>query len=157
MHIFPPTIVIRHKKENLKKCSLSGLEKRPDFLFFRYPLVTPPPCDGYILLSLEASQELSSEDHDYGLLILDATWRYAAMMFNHLPENCSLKARRLPSQFSTAYPRRQLDCSNPECGLASIEALYVAYSIMGRSTEGLLDHYYWRESFLEKNRSYLLE
>jgi pre-rRNA-processing protein TSR3 len=32
--------------------------------------------------------------------------------------------------------------------LASIEAIYVAYQLMGRDTTGLLDLYHWREQFL---------
>jgi pre-rRNA-processing protein TSR3 len=35
--------------------------------------------------------------------------------------------------------------------LASIEALYMAYHLLGRPTEGLLDGYRWAEVFLELN------
>jgi pre-rRNA-processing protein TSR3 len=38
-------------------------------------------------------------------------------------------------------------------GLASIEALYIAYFILGYDTMGLLDQYHWAELFLEKNQS----
>jgi pre-rRNA-processing protein TSR3 len=153
---FPPTIVVRHRKENLNKCSLRGLENRSDFLFFRYPLQAPPPYEHYILLTLEAPEELCRSDHNNGLLVLDATWRYAKMMEKHLPESGSLKMRRLPHNLTTAYPRRQNDCSDPSCGLASIEAIVCAYALMGRSIEGLLNHYHWKDSFLEKNNSFLL-
>jgi pre-rRNA-processing protein TSR3 len=153
---FPPTIVIRHRKENLNKCSLRGLENRADVCFFRYPLATLPPYKGYILLSLDANEELSSEDKDKGLLLLDATWRYAKQMYLNLPFKESLILRRIPSCFHTAYPRRQTDCSDPIQGLASIEAIACAYFLLERSTEGLLDHYYWKDSFLEKNKSFLL-
>jgi pre-rRNA-processing protein TSR3 len=151
------TIVIRHRKENLRKCSLSGLEKRSDFLFFSYPLQEIPPYAGSILLTLDASEELSIHDGDSPLLILDATWRYAQMMEKNLPMAGSLKKRRLPAQLKSAYPRRQLDCSDPTCGLASIEAIVCAYVLMGRPITGLLDNYYWRDSFLEKNRSFLVK
>jgi pre-rRNA-processing protein TSR3 len=151
------TIVIRHRKENLRKCSLRGLEKRSDFLFFRYPLEEIPPYAGAILLTLEASEELSINDRGSPLLILDATWRYAQIMEKNLPLAGSLKKRRLPSHFITAYPRRQSDCSNPACGLASIEAIVCAHLLLGLPIAGLLDHYYWRDSFLEKNRCFLLE
>jgi pre-rRNA-processing protein TSR3 len=61
--------------------------------------------------------------------------------------------RSLPSHYKTAYPRRQLDCPDPERGLASIEALYAAYSILGRSTDGLLDRYHWKEEFLSQKEA----
>ena len=32
-----------------------------------------------------------------------------------------------------------------------VEALFLAYHILGRPTEGLLDHYHWAEEFLKLN------
>jgi pre-rRNA-processing protein TSR3 len=157
MQAFPPTIVIRHRKENLKKCSLRGLEKREDFLFYRYPLQQPLACSNYVLLTLEAAEELTVSDNKCGLLLLDGTWRYAHAMQKALHLDTSIIKRRLPNQLVTAYPRRQHDCRDPKSGLASIEALVCAYVILGRSIKGLLDHYYWKDSFLEKNNSFLLE
>lgn len=153
--MFPPTIIIRHRKENLKKCSLKGLEKRSDCIFLRYPLQQVPACNNYILLSLEAPKELSIEDADCGLLLLDATWRYAQTMEKQLVFSPAIRKRCLPKNLLTAYPRCQQGCSDPLRGLASIEALVCAYALLGRSLEGLLDHYYWRESFLEKNDQFM--
>lgn len=147
MIYFPPTIILRHKRENLKKCSLRGLESRPDMIFLTYPTAIIPNLDKYCVLTLEAPA-LTPADADLGLFLIDGTWRYAEKMAKSLPT--PLVYRSLPSHFKTAYPRRQLDCSDPERGLASVEALYLAYSILGRSTEGILDHYYWKESFKAK-------
>ena len=157
MQQHPPTIVIRHRKENLKKCSLRGLENRSDFLFLRYPLQMSVPLSNHILLTLEAEKELSPLDVGRGLLILDGTWRYAKAMEKALPFVASIEKKRLPSTPVTAYPRRQNDCSNPMAGLASIEAIVCAYALLGRKIDGLLDHYYWKDSFLEKNNIFLLE
>ena len=63
-----------------------------------------------------------------------------------------LQFRRLPSNYQTAYPRKQTACPNPTNGLASIEALYLTYLITNRDTSTLLDSYYWKESFLNINR-----
>ena len=41
--------------------------------------------------------------------------------------------------------------TDPENGLASVEALFLAYQMLGRPTEGLLDHYRWAEEFLRLN------
>jgi pre-rRNA-processing protein TSR3 len=148
MQSFPPTIVLRHRRENLNKCSLRGLETRPDFIFYRYPNPSLPPLDGYILLALDAPP-LTQEDAKHGLFILDATWRYAAKMKQSVATVPGLIERSIPQGFITAYPRRQDDCPDPERGLASIEAIYIAYSILGRSTDGLLDGYHWKEQFLQ--------
>jgi len=151
---FPSTVVYRHRKENLKKCSLRGLETREDMCFYTYPRESLPVVNGYILLTLNAPP-LTKEDSDRGLLILDGTWRYAEKMMQRLDPSMELVERSLPSEIKTAYPRKQEDCSDPERGLASIEAIYAAYYIMGRDVEGLLDHYYWGDDFLELNRSVL--
>ena len=150
MQDYPETIIIRHKKENLKKCSLRGLENRKDILFFTYPHHLPSPPDGYIELALGAPP-LTEADHGRGLLILDGTWRYAEKMSSVLAPTLPKIQRSLPAHYRTAYPRRQEDCPNPECGLSSVEALFLAYYLMGRDTQGLLDHYHWKESFLSLN------
>ncbi len=145
MFYFPPTIILRHRRENLKKCSLTGLETREDMRFFTYPKESLPDVAGYILLTMNAPL-LTTADAQRGLLLIDGTWKYAAQMSKAVPKN--VIERSLPAQFRTAYPRRQGDCPDPERGLASVEALYIAYGILGRSTEGLLDHYYWKDTFL---------
>ncbi len=149
MQCFPPTIIIRHRKENLKKCSLRGLESRNDTTFLEYPRAELPDLEGYVALSIDG-ELLSEEDADKGLLLLDGTWRYADKMSQWLEGQVELPKRRIPSHYRTAYPRKQTDCPEPECGLASVEALYVAYQLLGRDATGLLDYYYWAEEFLKR-------
>lgn len=145
---FPPTVVWRHRKENLKKCSLRGLENRPDFQFFTYPHQALPPMPGYLLLTIDA-QPLSPADAAHGLFLIDATWRYAAVMESQLGSvRNQLIPRSIPSHYRTSYPRVQTGCSDPEVGLASVEALYIAYLLLGRDPAGLLDNYHWKEPFL---------
>lgn len=138
---FLPTIIFRHRKENLKKCSLRGLEST--LSFYTYPTDTLPDLTGYLVLTPDAPP-LSSDDRE-GLLLVDGTWRYAEKMLKTVPD--TLKRRSIPPGFVTAYPRRQ----DEEAGLASIEALFIAYIITGRDPTGLLDHYHWKDLFLEKN------
>lgn len=147
---YPPTIVIRHRLENLKKCSLRGLESREDFQFITYPYPSLPQLNNYILLCLDAPP-LINADASCGLLILDATWRYAAKMLKPFENHPQLICRSLPACYRTAYPRRQDDCPDPSRGLASIEAIFLSYRLLGRQTEGLLDNYYWKEQFLTIN------
>jgi pre-rRNA-processing protein TSR3 len=146
-------LIIRHRKENLRKCSLRGLEGKKNFAWVSYPQALPEPIlsnlEGCILLDMDG--EILTENDTAPLILLDATWRYAAKMRAGLPQLDLLPRRRLPDVWRTAYPRKQTECSDPERGLASIEAIFAAFYITGRSTEGLLDAYYWKNQFLEKN------
>ena len=144
-----PTIILRHKYENLKKCSLSGLEKREDMRFYPYPKAVLPDLSSYIVLSLDAPI-LTKEDAGYGLFLIDGTWNYAKPMFTSLKP--PFLVRSLPAHYETAYPRRQTGCEDPKRGLASIEALFLAYHLTERDTQGLLDHYYWKNLFFQKNQ-----
>ena len=144
------TVILRHRRENLKKCSLRGLEKRSDLLFFTYPVDPLPDISHYILLKVGAPP-LSFDDRDRGLFLIDGTWRLAQIMEKQLP--WKLEERSLPNHYKTAYPRRQTDCPDPTTGLSSIEALYIAHQILGRSTENLLDNYYWKKEFIKLNVS----
>ena len=143
---FPPTIILRHRKENLKKCSLRGLETREDLLFFTYPKDSLPDLSGYLLLTLDAPM-LTEADRDKGLFLIDGTWKYTQVMQRQLVRPYRFAMRSLPPSCVTAYPRHQED---PR-GLASVEALYAAYCITQKDPAGLLDHYHWREEFIAKN------
>lgn len=142
------TVILRHRRENLKKCSLRGLEGRSDLVFYTYPVDRLPDLSNFLLLKVGAPP-LTIADRERGLFLIDGTWRLAQVMEKQLP--WKLEARSLPGHYRTAYPRRQTDCPDPASGLSSIEALYIAHRLLGRSTEGLLDGYYWRERFLEIN------
>jgi len=91
--------------------------------------------------------ELSQQDKDRGLLVLDGTWRLAHRMEKFFYE---LPPRSLPPT-KTAYPRLSRIAPDPAGGLATIEAIYAAYRILGRPCEGLLDEYHWANEFLERN------
>ncbi len=145
-----PTIIIRHRKENLKKCSLRGLEKNKKILFYSYPneIVHLPDLSKYILLKMGAP-ELKIADNKKGLLLIDSTWNYLDKILKIIPDG--IETRSLPKSYISAYPRKQTMCPDPKQGLASIEALYLAYMIMGKDTSNLLDNYYWKDKFLEIN------
>lgn len=142
------TVILRHRRENLKKCSLSGLETHPELRFYTYPTDFLPNCSSFLLLKVGAPP-LTFADAEKGLFLIDGTWKLAQVMEKQLP--WKLEARSLPPGFKTAYPRRQTDCPDPQAGLSSVEALYIAHRILGRSTEKLLDRYHWKELFIEIN------
>lgn len=148
----PITIIIRHPRENPKKCSVLPLKGREDLHLISYPVMEPLNLEGYIRLAAEGP-ELSPADRECGILLLDGSWRSARKMiaaYEHVPPR-SLHGWR------TAYPRVSKLGSDPDNGLASIEALYIAYHLLGRSTDGLLDHYHWAAQFRTLNAERLSE
>ncbi len=149
-----PTIILRHRRENLKKCSLRGLENREDLRFYTYPKDTLPSLENYILLSLEGPV-LCDADANSGIFLIDGTWKHSETMYKQLHHPRLFTLRSLPKQLQTAYPRRQDDCADPVRGLASVEALFAAYVLSGRNPDGLLDDYRWKEEFLQKNKFFL--
>lgn len=142
----PPTVVVVHRRENRKKCTVQPLRSRPDFRFLNYPFAEPPKLDGYVRLDL-AGPLLGAADRGHGLLILDATWRLAERMAGAFAD---VPVRSLPA-WRTALPRASKIFVDPPTGLATVEAIYLAYSVLGRDTTGLLDEYRWAEEFLRLN------
>ena len=146
MLTYPITIIIRHPKENPKKCSVLPLKGRADLQFLAYPVQQTPCFEGYVRLAADGPA-LSDADRACGVLLLDGSWRAADKMIASFE---AVPPRSLHG-WKTAYPRVSKLGSDPDNGLASIEALYLAYHLLGRSTAGLLDHYYWSRQFLELN------
>jgi pre-rRNA-processing protein TSR3 len=144
--VYPPTVIVRHAKENPRKCSVLPLRARPDLVFLNYPVKERPALEGYIRLAAEGP-ELTAADAARGLLLLDGSWRWAAAMTRDFAD---VEPRSLHG-YRTAYPRVSKQGTDPDNGLASVEALFVTYHILGRPTEGLLDHYHWRAQFLRIN------
>jgi pre-rRNA-processing protein TSR3 len=143
---FPPTVIVRHPKENPRKCSVLPLRGRADLVFLEYPPKQLPPLDGYVRLAAEGPP-LTAVDAGRGLLLLDGSWRRAEAMTRAFQE---VPPRSLHG-YRTAYPRVSKQGTDPDNGLASVEALYLAYYILGRPTAGLLDHYRWAGEFLRAN------
>jgi pre-rRNA-processing protein TSR3 len=144
--VYLPTVIVRHSHENPHKCSILPLRGRPDLVFLNYPVPQRPALEGYIRLAADGPP-LAPADADRGLLLLDGSWRWAASMTRAFAD---VPPRSL-SGYRTAYPRTSKRGTDPDNGLASVEALYVAYRVLGRPTDGLLDHYRWADEFLRLN------
>jgi pre-rRNA-processing protein TSR3 len=141
-----PTIIVRHTRENPRKCSVLPLRGRSDVIFLNYPVSQRPPLAGYVRLAAEGPP-LSMADAESGLLLLDGSWRWAAAMTRDFVD---VPPRSL-SGWRTAYPRTSRLGTDPDNGLASVEALLIAYHLLGRPGDGLLDHYRWAAEFLARN------
>jgi pre-rRNA-processing protein TSR3 len=141
-----PTLIVRHSREKPQKCSVLPLRGHPGIVMVGYPVKKMPDLTGYVRLAAEGPP-LGSADSAAGILLLDGSWRWAATMtrdFERVPP-------RSLSGFRTAYPRFSKLGTDPDNGLASVEALFIAYHLLGRPTQGLLDHYRWGEEFLRLN------
>ena len=138
-------VVIRHPKERKSKCSLAPLHKLSGITFHNARENFRFDATGYILLTLNASP-LTSQDSGHPFIILDSTWHLIPKL-----ETC-IKGdplrRSLPNNIKTAYPRISKIFEDPQGGLASIEALYVAMKIVGENNPALLNGYHWKEEFL---------
>jgi pre-rRNA-processing protein TSR3 len=142
----PPTVIVVHPRERRSKCSVEPLRSRPKFIFTTFPNPVPVDLSQYVRLGI-GGPVIGPQDADRGLLLLDGTWRWAAKMetaYQHMT------VRSLPP-IQTAYPRKSEVFEDPAEGLATIEALYAALRLLGRETQGLLDHYHWKRQFLELN------
>lgn len=145
-----PTIIVVHYKERRSKCTVEPLRHQPGFEFWKFPLKEPSTLSNYVRLGIDGPP-LSREDRKHGLLVLDATWKLASKMeaeFEDVP------IRSLPV-CKTAYPRNSKLFEDPSAGLATIEAIYLAYKILGYPLDGLLDEYRWEEDFLRINEEVL--
>ncbi len=141
-----PVIIIRHPKERLSKCTLEPLRERPDLTFYRAKKGFKFDAGGHILLAMDAPP-LSPADAGRPLLFLDGTWRRLPQLEACL-EGEPLR-RSLPAGIRTAYPRVSKIFTDPEGGLASVEALYVAKKILGDDDPAILSEYRWKEKFLK--------
>jgi pre-rRNA-processing protein TSR3 len=142
------TIIVVHPRERRAKCTVQALRKRPGFQFYKHPRV-PNKLPGYVRLGF-GGPILGPADADSGLLVLDGTWRWVEPMERLV---ASVPIRSLPP-LKTAYPRSSKVSDDPDGGLATIEAIYAAYRLLGRDTTSLLDHYHWGEQFIAQNAEF---
>ncbi len=104
---------------------------------------------GFTLLQVDAPP-LTRTDAERPLLVLDSTWRWLPEL-----ERCiggDPLQRSLPT-VPTAYPRQSRTYKDPERGMASVEAIYLAKRILGDDDPSLLDGYYWKDQFLTNVRT----
>lgn len=137
--------VIRHHKERISKCSLRFLHDRPEFTFLRGKPGYEFDATDFILLHVDG-EALTEADRGHPLLLLDSTWRWLPQLEAGVRGKPLL--RSIPGGVCTAYPRKSRLFEDPEAGLASIEALYLALKLLGDDDPSLLDGYHWKDEFL---------
>ena len=166
-------LVLQHYKESRRKCTLRALRSRSELdasvdMEFRTvrPFDHPERAltvDGGIVLTVGAPV-LSPEDGDglgslRRLILLDGTWAKIPYLLQNLRlsdasggASESLLYRAIPDGVQTAYPRHSKIYSDPDGGLASVEALAIALAILGSpGAAHVLTGYRWGDEFLRRN------
>ncbi|MFT5689737.1 MAG: pre-rRNA-processing protein TSR3, partial [Planctomycetota bacterium] len=147
---FLDVLILRDPKESKAKCSLTPLRGMDGVRFVEYNAQRQVQVGKRVLLHAEGPvmSPLDLEEAQDGLLLIDCSWRRVSKLMRTVEGETV--ARRLPP-LKTAYPRKSRTFVDPEEGLASVEALVAALSLLGKPRPEFLDAYRWRERFFELN------
>ncbi len=147
-------IVLDHG-ETANKCTITPLRERSDFKFFpvfgqgplgplRAPILLHP--DGKCLTNIDRVLPVTA------LASVDCVWRRLPKILTRLSwVSAPPVLAKVPDGFVTAYPRRGRPSADPEGGLATIEALFIAAALLGNWDVSLLSRYYFGRAFVKRN------
>jgi pre-rRNA-processing protein TSR3 len=147
--------VLMDPKENPHKCTVTPLKGRTDILIRKFsdaPAIKPFSTDlllhvdGLDLPTLVAANKINS------IGVIDCVWKRVEPILKRL-ENPLPTLARIPEGFVTAYPRRNKLGHDPDAGLATIEAMFIAGAFAGAWDETLLDNYYFKDNFIKFNEA----
>ncbi|MBI2711722.1 MAG: hypothetical protein HYX41_02500 [Bdellovibrio sp.] len=148
--------------ETPNKCTIAPLASRADFKLirvrgavgllgpFEVPYLLHP--DGTCLTEL-----VKNEAHlPSGIAAIDCVWNRLDYLISKVAAPLPRLAS-LPKGFVTAYPRKSAQNTDPEQGLATIEAIFIGAALMGNWDPSLFSQYYFGLKFLELNQKLFLE
>jgi pre-rRNA-processing protein TSR3 len=149
--------IIVDSGETPNKCTITPLSGRSDFRLF--PVYGEGPLGPlYSPIFLHPEGECLSTVHKAlgipsGIACIDCVWRRLPVLEKRLAWKKEPALRvRIPEGFKTVYPRVGAKHSDPEGGLATIEAIFIAAALLGNVDTSLLSKYYFARDFLEENR-----
>jgi ribosome biogenesis protein Tsr3 len=167
--------VVLDAGETPNKCTIAPLAHRGDFKLFRVKKgATLGPFVSQILLHPEgeclstlvkagrlrpassAVGPVVSESTVTGIATIDCIWRRLDTLLGRVKGELPVLAK-IPPGIVTAYPRRSKLTDDPEGGLATIEAIFVAAALVGRWDLSLLSEYHFGADFLSLNHKRLQE
>lgn len=143
-------------RENKRQCTIHPIREREDFQI-RYFDRTRSPLAAFgteILLHVDGidlaeDREKNGLAHSVGLI--DCTWKWVAPTMERL-EKSPARLVKIPAAFLTAYPRKsKYPGLDPDGGLATIEAVFIAAAFAGSWDESLLEKYHFKNDFLQIN------
>lgn len=148
--------VVIDSSETANKCTILPLASRPDFHLIRIKKIKKlPTLNSPILLHHEGeclTEIRKSLGQVQAIASIDCVWRRLEGILARV-ERPLPRFARIPDGFQTAYPRKSSDNSDPDGGLATIEALFIAGALLGNWDATLLSKYYFGRKFVELNRN----
>ena len=145
-----PIKIIRYSRVDRKQCSLTALEGRVDLDFQSEKAIGKADLNGCVLLHPDGV-ELSEADKEKNIILADAHWKKALKIVTQLEDKYTLERRGITG-FSTAFPRTNGLKGDPVNGLRSCECLWVVKFLLGERDDSLLDDYYFKKEFFERNK-----
>jgi pre-rRNA-processing protein TSR3 len=146
--------VILDYGESPNRCTISPLADRPDFRLLPVAGTGSRPLGPFespILLHPEGECLTRVRANIASIATIDCVWKRLPPLLARLAGPVP-KLVRIPEGFVTAYPRvSRHGGRDPEGGLATIEAIFVAAALLGRWDETLLTRYYFGRRFVETN------
>jgi pre-rRNA-processing protein TSR3 len=144
--------VLMDKRENPRKCTIHPIKDRADFYVRYFSKNRPIAAFGADCLLHVDGEDLSEIDTSglKSLGLIDCTWKKVAPTMQRVAQPLP-KLVRIPEGFVTAYPRRNAEGKDPDEGLATIEALFIAAAFLGFWDETLLEKYYFGSEFIKIN------
>jgi ribosome biogenesis protein Tsr3 len=156
--------VIVDMGETQNKCTISPLAYRTDFRLTHVksdakedglfgPLQSPLILhhEGECITTLVKSMGTVP-----GIACIDCVWRRLDGLLHRVAAPMPVYAR-IPDGFVTAYPRTSKQNTDPDTGLATIEAIFIAAALVGNWDASLLSEYYFGPKFIELNRTRFVE
>ncbi len=151
--------ILVDRTERPKKCTILPLAYREDFHIVRFDRRYPiRPLAGSLLLhpdgALLTTHPADRIERDEGIVLsaIDCNWRRLDAILGRVVGPLPPQVR-IPDGFLTAYRRRNQRDLDPEGGLATIEALFLASAFLGVWDESLLKEYAMAAEFLALNAS----
>lgn len=148
--------ILVDRRENPRKCTVLPLAHRPDFNIIKFDPQGPlAPLSSPLLLHMDGPplDELAPllKHKTEALAVIDCHWRRLPSLLRRLSPPLPPLAR-IPAGFVTAYPRRNIQGLDPDGGLATIEAMFIAAAFVGVWDETLFSAYHFGAEFLTLNR-----
>jgi ribosome biogenesis protein Tsr3 len=158
--------IVLDRGETPNKCTIAalvGAGARPDFRVqrvrgeaqlsaLRAPILLHP--DGECLTKIREEPGVLATLS--ALAFVDSTWSRLPILLKRIPGPLPRFAR-IPPGFVTAYPRHSKYKSEPEGGLATIEAIFIAAALLGKWDLSLFSRFHFAGEFLRLNRARFLQ
>jgi pre-rRNA-processing protein TSR3 len=155
--------IIVDSGETPNKCTIAPLSYRSDFHLFDVWGEGPlGPLSAPILLHHEGAcltEIRNTSKMAPALASVDCVWRRLPKLINRIEWINDSKPIlvKIPPGFKTVYPRTGRPNADPSEGLATIEAIFIATSLLGNWDPTLLAHYYFGREFVELNANRFLD